>query len=1305
METPGRAWSRAVYMDEPGGAEQRWLRAARAFVCETLCPAGPGGGSRGPEQLADSVMRCLRSTWGGRSGELPLGYSLISISDLQCQQRTPCCSHMTWSTSEFKKWAHQSEVILPKQSVLPRTHLILIGYLTDGRRQEGKEKLMDGNLYVQDNTGSIPCEFLQFESEWLELLFLFPSWAYIPQMSQGSAGYVEILADPVPVDPRPERVVDTIPVFYPATAAQLLSTRVPCQKRAKLNVAGELARLSTLLCIRQKTFFFLFLKCFTSAACVPVLVQKPPQLAWHHMLQLGHGYVLTALTVSSLKASGHKVFVTSFSSCLLPYCAEQVKEQPVEIAWQGGPIQPVSPEAAVQFPLELTDEKLPVPAKESKILSYMGIITRVLNARAGLYELDNKICLCLAYQQLLNSARGLRPGACVELRDVHLLQKPLASFPFVVVLGACLHSTVLLKGFSRLSTFHQPAAFSGNLYMQLLFRYNLGLPLYLWLVSLLEMLEQRFCCFVGRRRLFIRSVPQGPGVAEKFLVPILNAVVPSKAPVRDVHHEILEEMHHCPLQQYQPLEPPCQAPPLSLLRSVAEQRSKEAFNPSQLLSPLEAQHMGTQELNRRLAWSYDKFSAESFQPRMVLLGMLRASCSSGSLQLRDKSDSIPCMITRRDGSPFAHTALIGSLLQVETYQLVVERFLQSDFPSWEQLWTLEHVRGTETRLYVQFCFEDVQILHTPEVQVQEGPTSNNSPSLGKKDVCSPKVELGSPEAKLPKLEGTSPGAGSAEGCDRGQSSARGSSMSRLFLVTQKEGLMSRNYLPAAEGDGEGQELQLSFQATVLWMDKPQLWWHPREIRNLPELEQTKHQREDSEPQQRVLLLFMGRSRRWFPFLHPDGLYRLTVPQCLDFGVFERPFLSPLQGRILNQSDCPSCLLVSDTWHLQHETWISCLAQPQVILGSEWAGMRQTIFSIPELLRNSFTGSLVSFSGEIVERTLCASPGNEKLSAPCSTRWQKGTLLPWDHSVKLSVSAAPGSSVVLDVYIAVAYLQHLWGLLPGAKILFQNLQRKISRFHNVYCTYIASSCISILALPPSCLLLSSNPAGIASKSPAAVSSSLVFLSNLLLQPHSLSQGQILCHLSCVLALSLQWICSICSSIFREGRCSRHSPSCPSHTGVSQASAKILVEDGTGEALVLCKNQQVAAVLGLSPVEWKAVQSNVQSRGSIFIQHGGANARPGCEEEPEDLVTCYLRSLCRSRAICRPILLAFSLDRKSSKIPEPDSLQLRRFLCGEMEFVSRVGARLSLTCLNIQEADPKVLCGLSSKRIKTSISHSA
>ena len=48
----------------------------------------------------------------------------------------------------------------------------------------------------------------------------------------------------------------------------------------------------------------------------------------------------------------------------------------------------------------------------------------------------------------------------------------------------------------------------------------------------------------------------------------------------------------------------------------------------------------------------------------------------------------------------------------------------------------------------------------------------------------------------------------------------------------------------------------------------------------------------------------------------------------------------------------------------------------------------------------------------------------------------------------------------------------------------------------------------------------------------------------------------------------------------------------------------MEDGTGEALVLCKNQHVGAMLGLSLLEWEALQNCVQSRGRVTIQHGEA-----------------------------------------------------------------------------------------------------
>ncbi|XP_063208549.1 CST complex subunit CTC1 isoform X10 [Chroicocephalus ridibundus] len=1110
-------------MAEPSAAEQRWLQAAGDFARRAL-PAREGPGRPEPPPL-DAVLRCLRSAGGG---DLPLGYSFISIADLQRQQCMPCCSHLTWSTNEFKEWTHQGQGVLPMQSALPRAYLILVGYLTDGR-QEDKEKLVDGCLYLKDNTGIIPCELLHFELEWLESLFLFPSWSYIPQTDQSAAGYVEILVDPVPVN-LPEEVPDSIPVTYPASAEPLLTSRIPCKKRSKLTVAGELARLGPLLCIHQKAFFFLFLKCFTSTVWVPVLVQKPNQMAWHHVLHLGRRYTITGLSVSSLKKSGQRMFVTGVSSCLLPYCAEQVREQPLDSAWQGESTQSSSFGTPEQLSnsLELgVEDERPGSIKESKIISYVGTVTKILNVQAGLFLLDNKVCLCLAYQQFLNSARGLRPGACVELIDVHLLQKPLVSFPFIV-LGACLSSTVVLKSFSRLSTPYQPPASSGNLYLQLLFRYNLGMPLYLWLVSLLETFEERFSCFFGRRRLLLSSTHRNPGAAEKFLVPLLQAVVPDREKARDIYNEILAKIHQCPLQKYLTLNPPCQAPSLSAVFHVAEQKSWEGFSPSQLLSPLEAQHMGTQELNRRLSWSYCTLSAGSFQPRLILLGVLRVSSRSSSLQLQDKSSTLPCVISHKDGSPFAHTALIGSLLQVENYQLVVERFLQTDFPSWKQLSNLEHVREKKTSVYVQFYFEDVQVLHAAEGQIQKALRRGNSSSLRKKDDDSLTSEVKTPEAKTMKLEDPKPDTHRAENCQKGQSSTRATScVSHLFLVTQKEGLMLRNYQLPREEDGEGQDLQRSFQATVLWLGRPRLWSHHTETGNLPELEESSCDGKEGMTRQETLLLFMGKSLRWFPFLHLDGLYRFIVPHCSDLEVFDKLCFPPVPAKFLSGSSCPLCLPVQDTWHLQHETWISCLSEHQLATRSMLRGMNQRISSIPEVISNSFTGSLVSFSGEIVERTLCASLKNGKPSVTLGLQKQKGSLLDGDHSVKLSVSVAPGSPVVVDIYIAAAYLQHLWGLLPGAKIFFQNLERKISRFHNVYCTYIATSCVSIVSLPASHLSFPSSPAGEAS------SPSLVFLSNLQAHLQHLPQARILCHLSCVLTLSLQWVCSLCSSIFKEG----------------------------------------------------------------------------------------------------------------------------------------------------------------------------
>lgn len=140
---------------------------------------------------------------------------------------------------------------------------------------------------------------------------------------------------------------------------------------------------------------------------------------------------------------------------------------------------------------------------------------------------------------------------------------------------------------------------------------------------------------------------------------------------------------------------------------------------------------------------------------------------------------------------------------------------------------------------MQFYFEDVQVLYAAEGQIQKGLRSGNSSSLRKKDDGSLTSELETPEAKMLKLEDPKPDTRRDENCQEGQSSTRRTScVSRLFLVTQKEGLMLRNYQLPREEYGEGRELQRSFQATVLWLGRPRLWSHPRETGSLPELEET-----------------------------------------------------------------------------------------------------------------------------------------------------------------------------------------------------------------------------------------------------------------------------------------------------------------------------------------------------------------------------------------------------------------------------------------------------------------------------------
>ena len=137
----------------------------------------------------------------------------------------------------------------------------------------------------------------------------------------------------------------------------------------------------------------------------------------------------------------------------------------------------------------------------------------------------------------------------------------------------------------------------------------------------------------------------------------------------------------------------------------------------------------------------------------------------------------------------------------------------------------------------------------------------------------------------------------------------------------------------------------------------------------------------------------------------------------------------------------------------------------------------------------------------------------------------------------------------------------------------------------------------------------------------------------------------------------------------------------------------MEDGTAEAVVTCRNHQVAAVLGLCPSEWTSLLEIVRGPGKVALQFTGPGAQLESSAEVDEPLTLFLWTLCTSFSVLRPMVLSFELERKPSKIIPLEAPQLQRFQRGESPFLTRVNPKIRLSCLSIQEPEPQCPGSLS------------
>ncbi|XP_069840930.1 CST complex subunit CTC1 isoform X2 [Dendropsophus ebraccatus] len=485
-----------------------WLQAAEAHVLEQL-KEGPAG---------RELIPSLRSL----SPQLPISYSFTPISQLLAFQHSPCISLLGWDTEQFQQWSREGlgprlESSSVPPAILSRARLLLVGYITDQCTEGNKEQ--DGNLYIRDASGCVPCEVSEFDYSCLGSLVLFPCWTYIPIHKRG--GYVEVLSPPIPI-PRPHvapQPPEDSSAITPESAHRLLCDRSH-PHGSRVTITGNLSSVTSLVTIRSRTFFFFFLQ--DARQSVPVIVQVPSKLSWYQVIHVGDTYEVTSLALSCLRGSRQQVFAVTSSSLLFtrPQLSPSCPFTPI-MENSEGLTEPSEPKASH----DRLQERLPGKrCKESKTLTY-------------------------------------------KVFDAHLQQSPSPLFP-TLVLSCCLRSRLTICDFSRLDTPCSLLSSSGNLYLHLLFSYRLRLPEYLWVCHVMDKLQEKLCPRLVRQSCITRPLSNGAqGPAERLLSSTLSSW-PSGRSERDLQQEMMADPHECPLQEYSPLPPPWCLPPLSLFPSL-----------------------------------------------------------------------------------------------------------------------------------------------------------------------------------------------------------------------------------------------------------------------------------------------------------------------------------------------------------------------------------------------------------------------------------------------------------------------------------------------------------------------------------------------------------------------------------------------------------------------------------------------------------------------------------------------------------------------------------------------------------------
>ncbi|XP_077357059.1 CST complex subunit CTC1 isoform X2 [Festucalex cinctus] len=1194
--------------------EAKWLEGLFLFVREHVWPlisdAAPCSqtADEGVSHLSASVLKRIRGKMSS-THTLPVSYRLrrtvpvpvqwlryvphfgclltrpVCVSELLSHQRLACVSNLSWSTNQERALAE--EVAAPLRALL-RAHLLLIGRLTHGR---------DGEWTLKDADGSVWCEVVSPSPLWMGRLVFLPHWHYIPHDSLGQAqpeahGYVELVGSPVLLCPGPAHGLAAGSVSVKEAAA-LVRDRV---KGLRLSTFGEVVSVCPLLAISGTSFFFFTLSDETHT--LPVLVKKRNKLWWAQCVSVGECVRVTALRVCVLPPWGGKNILCTTDHSEIHKTHDQ-RGTPAEDAL---PATPPSPPTSQPGRCE---DQSDGRTKRSQVISYQGTVTEVVSAGAGLYVMDRKLGLCLAYQPQLK--RKLRVGDALALHHVHFLYRPSPDFP-PSMLCTCLRSTVRVTKFSAvLSSASEPDRNcpDDGVLQRLLVERNPDVSRYLWTCHL---------CAQLRRSLLPSASTQCTCVLSWKLME--KAFGQGRRHRRDIYAEMLDEPHTCPLTQYEGDSVQHQYVSLSELRESLQEDCWASLRLSSLLPPAGGGLTRTL-MNAALTWSSRTLTpdprlqpGETLRQRpLLLVGVLElpSSASPHSLQLRDRTGAVACVVTEttQEGveghSATFNTAWIGCLVCIQQFTMVTERFLQSDFPSYQHLDQHKFITQKHCSIYLQFSKERIHIL-SPSVAMEMQLCDKGEESGEEEEEKEAVARKSRRKDEDPEPSRPSPLSVAVTTC-----------VSVVLGVEQKSGVMWREHEEA------------SFSVTAALIGPVAAWG--RDPKNAPMKDFEKGD------EKKVTVLCSGASARWFALLQPGRFYRLVAGGTHDVGV------------LAGDGDS---LTVRPDWKFHTLTRPLLACQRSV---------RPAPSSVSQVLDGS--GDVVSFQGFVLDRInlndRMSDIGHTNVGVSC-THTHTYTHLTTESSsptwcvcvcagVRLTVCDQSGRS--LHVFLNFHPNAYPPGLLPGNTLLLSAFRRRLSRSGRVYCSNIAVSWVAVLQVGDQ-------------RSEHRPPAPIMHLA--LWTQQSRTVGRVKGHVVCFLFMQLQWNCFECGSVYTQSACHGQ---CLSPTAVFDCTAKLVMEDGTGQAHVHFPGPLVRQLLGLSCPQWEGLQRAVKARGQIQVYPRGRSQ--ACDDGLLDFLL-----LCAGGV--NSLFLTCSIERQAKE-------EVKRLRRGKRDFLTRMAPPLKLTCLQI------------------------